>query len=340
MKFEIKDIVINETGSRKNTYLTRETPIYFSTPEDYTTGGTCVIVDTDDRSFFNITCKKSTTFSTEQSQSTTTRKATGSSTSTTTKKPTVTSISTGKVITLSISSSSKGVTEANSNTGPDEETRQVNHIIPLVTAISGIVCLAIVIAVIIFCKRRKTRNRPMVNSSKSTAEQEQENNYYMTENPMYNVNVIETQPDAEHTENVYHYIEHNQLDSRRQTVQYESLPDSPVGKHLPTNVSKHNQNYDYTTCQEIEYVAGNTNKLDTGNETGKMSSEKVDAGEIMYDRTDKAAVNQFSGMNEYHHLRPDGSSEKFVLDTYDTIGKVGEKEEEQKEPEYDVTHSR
>ncbi|XP_053398024.1 uncharacterized protein LOC128556552 [Mercenaria mercenaria] len=148
MKFEINDIVIKEIASRKHTYLTGETPIYFSTAEDYTSGGTCVLVNTG-QSFFNITCMKPTTLVTDTTASVTSRAIT---TEISKGNITTTVTTTSTTAEASRKGSKTTIAQSTSN-GPDSSTKTTVIVVPVVVGV--LLILAVAVLLLVYVRRRR-----------------------------------------------------------------------------------------------------------------------------------------------------------------------------------------
>ncbi|XP_053398006.1 uncharacterized protein LOC123552539 isoform X2 [Mercenaria mercenaria] len=149
MEFEINNIVIKETASRKSTYLIGETPIYFSTAEGHRNGGTCVIVDTDDSSFFNITCMKSTILVTDTTATDTSRAITTEISKGNITTPVTT---TGTTAEASRKGSKTTLAQSRSN-GPDSSTKTTVIVVPVVVGV--LLILAAAVLLLVYVRRRR-----------------------------------------------------------------------------------------------------------------------------------------------------------------------------------------
>ncbi|XP_060582443.1 uncharacterized protein LOC132738855 [Ruditapes philippinarum] len=296
----------NEIDSgEKHTFTTGDRSLTLSvlTNKNYTYEGVCLMVSSD--TFFNVKCDP-----TQQNSST--------SISTSTSYP-----------------NSSVVTEKYNRKTTDKD--EINIIIPVVAAsIAAFVCLAVVILIVIICRRRSTnRNKQpkiAIQGDTKKSNEEEDGDYYMTENPMYQT--ADTKTNKDNSDNEYHYAESVKHNKHVNTGDLKRYSDS---KQF---INKGNH-YDYSTCASSGQKRNPTNKAKTVDATKKNDNSAVN--ENTYDTTSAATVQSFQGFNEYHHLDNAGPMKVAVVDVYNTIGNAskfsGHKDEEDVS-HYHVTNSR
>ena len=168
-------------------------------------------------------------------------------------------------------------------------------------------------------KETKTTTRQ---TSKTTTD---ECDYYMTENPMYNMGqdrIIGANIEEDHNKDT----SYTQNDSAV-TYHYESIQETDEENHTsPGHPKKHVVPYDYAIClaphKNDECDKGSScSSGATANKThdNKLFSAMV-KDENDYDSTNVACSMQASGPNDYDHLSSVSATGKCL--TYDTVAKI------------------
>ncbi|XP_053398001.1 uncharacterized protein LOC123552547 isoform X2 [Mercenaria mercenaria] len=204
MQFKLNDIVLNKIKLRGNTTLTETTELAFNTSAEFSTEGACLILDTADVTKFNISC--------ESSISTLTKWSVHS--------------------TLATMTTVDGDTNTTTDNGNDVDISSI----AIGGAVGGVVGLVLLIAVIICC-RRKSRTKKHKHAAETSqngnneAPGNEEDDYYMTENPMYNLTDIPQYSRINQNEDDLKGTEEN--DDRLLPNEYEILPDPPNDPDFP-----------------------------------------------------------------------------------------------------------
>lgn len=144
-----------------------------------------------------------------------------------------------------------------------------------------------------------------------------------------------------------HYAEPDHNSNRVSTSQYESLPDSPLGKNALSPYKDEAQQYDYTTCAKSSNQFPQTVRHGGAQATNQNSTKAAatknlwNVAETVYDHADTqgTVVNRFLGVNEYQHISPCAARRKVALDTYNTVGDVCDgtkKEDDDDDCGYDI----
>ncbi|XP_060562294.1 uncharacterized protein LOC132721928 [Ruditapes philippinarum] len=218
-------------------------------------------------------------------------------------------------------------------TGKEED----NIIIPVVAAsISAFVCLAVVILIVIICRRRSTKRnkQPKIANQGVTKKtnDDGDDDYYMTENPMYQT--ADTKTNIDDSNNEYHYAESAKHNKHINTGDLKRYSDSKV-------VIDKGNHHDYTTCSSSAQKRNPAVKAKTVVDTQKNDNSAVN--ENTYDTTNAASVQPFQGFNEYHQLGNAGPMKLAVVDVYNTIGNASKfpgQEDEEGVSHYHVTNTR
>ncbi|XP_060590548.1 uncharacterized protein LOC132745613 [Ruditapes philippinarum] len=200
--FKFQDILLNKTEERANSTFTKENELVLETTSDFNMKDVCLIISADDESTFNISCDESQWAVTQ---------------------------STVPEITISELETSINSTLENSS-----------DICTIGIATGGIVCVIVeLVAILIICykrgayKQKKNVRTPKLSQGENETSARNDggdNDYYMTENPLYNM----TEPMMDKNESpLYLLVQKHAPNDEQRMEAYDDNPDLPNNSSQP-----------------------------------------------------------------------------------------------------------